>query len=373
MGMNNQIKAIRTRLGLTQQDLAVAAGVARQTVGGIESGAYAVSVHVALRIARALGCQVDELFWLDEETPTVLARSTVPVVVEPYPKHVSLAQVDGKWIAHPLDQDAAFASEMRTVDGLVTWSNENNEVTVKLQDDPKSLASTVAIAGCAPTLPLWARAAERWNPGLRTLCLHANSTSALLSLTRGEVHAAGLHLSDYASGEGNLPFVKSALGTRQAVLVNLGVWEEGFVVEKGNPKSVKGAPDLLRTDITVINRDIGSGARQLLDRLISDSGGSHEHVVGYDNIVRSHREIARAVRHGQSDVGIAIVSVATAYDLDFVPLRQVQYDIALLKEYLDHQAVQQMVSALNHRWVKTQLRATGGFDTRLTGDIVGTT
>ena len=45
--LRNQLKAVRTRLGLSQQDLATAAGVARQTIGGIESGTYALSLTVA--------------------------------------------------------------------------------------------------------------------------------------------------------------------------------------------------------------------------------------------------------------------------------------------------------------------------------------
>src|SRR5207237_640142 len=67
-------------------------------------------------------------------------------------------------------------------------------------DDLENLRRTVAVAGCTPVLSLWARAAERWHPGLRVCWSFANSTEALHALARGEVHAAGLHLHDPRTG-----------------------------------------------------------------------------------------------------------------------------------------------------------------------------
>jgi hypothetical protein len=59
----------------------------------------------------------------------------------------------------------------------------------------------------------------------------------LASLARGEVHAAGVHLYDAETREYNVPFVRAALPGRKVVLINLGVWEEGLLVQPGNPMS----------------------------------------------------------------------------------------------------------------------------------------
>jgi putative transcriptional regulator len=56
------VRARRKELGLTQAELADAVHVSRQTVISIESGGYAPSVYLALRIARALGTRVEDLF-----------------------------------------------------------------------------------------------------------------------------------------------------------------------------------------------------------------------------------------------------------------------------------------------------------------------
>jgi DNA-binding XRE family transcriptional regulator len=59
--LHNNLKALRLRQGLSQQELAKCAGVTRQTIGGGESGLYTPSTLVALRLARALGCRVEDL------------------------------------------------------------------------------------------------------------------------------------------------------------------------------------------------------------------------------------------------------------------------------------------------------------------------
>ena len=75
-------------------------------------------------------------------------------------------------------------------------------------EDVETLAHTVVVAGCTPALALWARSAERWHAGLRVHWRAANSTTALESLARGEIHVAGTHLYDPDSTEYNVPFVR---------------------------------------------------------------------------------------------------------------------------------------------------------------------
>lgn len=57
----------RTRNAMRQADLASAVGVSRQTIVSLERGDYAPSVYLALRIARALGATVEELFPLSDD------------------------------------------------------------------------------------------------------------------------------------------------------------------------------------------------------------------------------------------------------------------------------------------------------------------
>ena len=66
-GRTNRVRAARTARGLTQAELAAAAGVSRQTVVAVEAGDYAPSVYLALALASHLGSTVEALFDLERE------------------------------------------------------------------------------------------------------------------------------------------------------------------------------------------------------------------------------------------------------------------------------------------------------------------
>jgi len=65
--VRNRIREIRLERGLTQEALAQAVGVSRQSINSIERGRYTPSLALALRFARAFDCTTDELFELEEE------------------------------------------------------------------------------------------------------------------------------------------------------------------------------------------------------------------------------------------------------------------------------------------------------------------
>ncbi len=60
--MKNRIKELRTKLDMTQEELAREAGVRRETIVFLEQGKYNPSLMLAHNVARALKTTVDELF-----------------------------------------------------------------------------------------------------------------------------------------------------------------------------------------------------------------------------------------------------------------------------------------------------------------------
>jgi putative transcriptional regulator len=67
--ITNQLRRLRFEHGeLTQEALAKAAGVTRQTIIALEAGKYAPSLELAFRLAHALGVRIEDVFqWV--ETP----------------------------------------------------------------------------------------------------------------------------------------------------------------------------------------------------------------------------------------------------------------------------------------------------------------
>lgn len=63
--LNNNIRIERAIRRISQQDLAEAIGVSRQTIFSIENNKYIPSTELALRLSAYFGKTVNELFWLD--------------------------------------------------------------------------------------------------------------------------------------------------------------------------------------------------------------------------------------------------------------------------------------------------------------------
>ena len=63
MMKNLRLKAARAGLDMSQEDLAKATGVSRQTISAIEKGDYNPTINLCIKICQVLGKTLDELFW----------------------------------------------------------------------------------------------------------------------------------------------------------------------------------------------------------------------------------------------------------------------------------------------------------------------
>lgn len=64
-GLGSSLKDVRTAAGLTQAELADRVGVSRKTINTVENGVFVPSTLLALKLAKALKCKVEDLFFLD--------------------------------------------------------------------------------------------------------------------------------------------------------------------------------------------------------------------------------------------------------------------------------------------------------------------
>ena len=67
MGINMRLKLARVEKGFSQQDLADMVQATRQTIGLIEKGSFNPSLNLCIRIAKALGRTLDQLFWEEQK------------------------------------------------------------------------------------------------------------------------------------------------------------------------------------------------------------------------------------------------------------------------------------------------------------------
>ena len=205
--------------------------------------------------------------------------------------------------------------------------------------------------------------------GVNTARTYLNSFEGLLSLYQDNIHVAACHLFD--GFDYNTSFVRSLMPGIPAVLVNVSYRTQGFYVQKGNPKGIKGWSDLGRKDISVLNRRAGSSARILMDTQLKRLGIRASGVRGYDRVMKSHLTMAAAIAAGEADLAIGTERISRQIeDLDFIPLLEERFDFVIKKEMLETEAVQKLLKVLNMPEFRKEIAHFSGNDYRDLGKII---
>ena len=367
----NHLKEVRIAKGFSQGELAAKSGITRQAVSAIESNVYLPTTAVALRLASVLACRVEDLFSLAPSDEVI--EGTFLGTPPSRETRVKVAKVGTRTIVRPVTGLGDVLSYTVPADGYLIDTTKQHSVLkarVRLSRDRQTVERDISVAGCDPAIFLAGEHLRRQKDQASVVGWTMGSMAALHALERGEVHVAGLHLFDPASGESNLPFLKRTLKGKAYNVVTFATWEEGFLVRPGNPKGIRSAEDLAEPNVRLINREEGSGARLLLDQRIRAAGLDHTRLAGYDTVVRSHFEVARAIAGHQADVGIGIRSAAQLFGLDFVPLQAARYDLVVPTAYLNsHPTLANLFDTLVTRSFRNEIEALGGYDTRETGKM----
>ena len=372
----NHLKDIRVTQGLSQGELAGKSGITRQAVSAIESHLYLPTTAVALRLAAVLGCRVEDLFSL-AEAHDVIEGKLIGSLSQRDEKisaiRVKVARVGARMVVRPVTELGEVLSYSVPADGYTADAHgqaSGTTVRVKLSRDRQAIEQEISVAGCDPAIYLAGAHLRQRKDQTSVVGWTMGSMAALRALQQGEVHVAGVHLFDPTTGESNLPFLRRALKGSNYEVVTFATWEEGLLVRAGNPKSIRTISDVVDPHVTLVNREEGAGARLLLDQRLRVAGINYHQVRGYDTIVASHFEVARAIAGRQADVGIGIRSAARLFELDFVPLQAARYDLVVPKPYLkSHPTLAHLFETIVSRPFRNEIEALGGYDTSQTGKL----
>jgi putative molybdopterin biosynthesis protein len=370
--VENRLKTLRLATGLSQGQLASMAGVTRQAVYAIEAQQYLPTTAVALRLAAALSHRVEDLFSL-VSSGEIIEGEMLGRLLPQARTRVKVARIGNRIVVRPVAEFGDVLNFTVPADGLLLEGRVRqamrNRVRVELLRERRVITDTVVVGGCDPAIFLLGDYLKRRTQDASVVGWTMGSMAALDALKRREVHVAGLHLVDQKSGESNLPYLRRRL-TGRFMVVTFARWQEGLVVQSGNPKSIRGIEDLARKNIRIVNREQGSGARLLLDRRLAALGMRPTNLAGYHQEAGSHLEVAKLIAQKQADAGIGVKPAARLLGLSFIPLQEERYDLVIPKEYLDqHPALRQFLDTLVTRSFRTEIDALGGYDTRETGKV----
>ncbi len=133
--------------------------------------------------------------------------------------------------------------------------------------------------------------------------LPMTNRAALEELRRGRVHAAVVHGTSMKGGD----YERFELATT----------EEGWLLARSNPLRLRGAADLARKGVRLVNRPVGAGARTLLDEQLRRAHIDPQRVHGYAREVAGQLDAGRAIAQGFADIAVGMASIARIFATRF--------------------------------------------------------
>lgn len=200
------------------------------------------------------------------------------------------------------------------------------------------------------------------------------SARGLERLQRNEVMAAAIHFhsldaSDNLARDASVEALRGAPDLHDAVLVAFVRREQGLVLPQGNPKQLRGLPDVLALGARMAMRQQGTGAQMLLDVLLKRAGASPRDLRRLETPALTGPDLAEAVRAGQADCGIATRAAARSAGLDFVPLVWENLDLAMRQRSYFRPAMQALLRFLDDRRLRQRAEELTGYDPSPAGQI----
>lgn len=287
---------------------------------------------------------------------------------------VKAARVGGRLVAVPLPRGASLLNSVVRADGVVRIPAglEGVEAGEPVRMEPlrpleRIEAALLAVGSHDLLLDLLSDFLGRLLPGASLSSAHVGSLAGLMALKRGECHLAGTHLIDEATGEYNLSWVRRTFREGEVALVRLAAREQGLLVPKGNPLGLAGLRDLVERQPLFVNRQRGSGTRQLLDYLLRREGQEPEAIRGYHRELYTHLAVAAAVQSGGAEVGLGILAAARALDLDFIPVASERYDLTIRADALEIPQTRALLAIMQDPAFQARVIELGGYGLEETG------
>ena len=292
-------------------------------------------------------------------------------------RRVIAGRVGRNLVATPIKKGAGSITTITKANAMlripleVEGLNEGSLVELELLRPWQNIERTLLCVGSHDlTLDLIADFLKRKTLPVHMASSHVGSLGGIISVSKGLCHFCGTHLLDAQSGEYNISYVKKHAPNLRAVLINLVYRQQGFIVQKGNPKGIRDFSDLLQKDITFINRQKGSGTRVLFDYELEKRGINPGLINGYSSEEYTHMAVAVSVLSKKADVGLGILSAAKALDLDFVPVVEERYDLLIPKDFLELEIIKALIDVISTDKFKSSAEALGGYSLRHCGKVM---
>lgn len=359
------VKDFRLKKGWSQEELAAHLGIRRQAVYDIESGRYLPNTGIALKLARAFACRVEDLF----VTPATSVSEPVHIVRngEDHPgTRLSMGWVRDRLVGLPLQGRNSISFGLRSADGLLN----PDQKSACILSPPDQLAKSIILMGCDPAFEILGQLVTRLAPEARVHCRFASSLKALNSLAQGITHVAGTHLHNTGTYESNVTAVSQKLTRARSHILGFSMLEEGLMVANNNPLGIRTVADLAQPIVRFVNREPEAALRVLLDDFLQREGIETNTINGYTNYVFSHQEGAYRIACNVADAALGLRAIAEAYGLGFVPIASARCDLVIPADLINHPTIKILQDVLQSAALRKELASLPGYDGSVTGNII---
>lgn len=279
---------------------------------------------------------------------------------------VTLGKIGNSYVAVPLPRGAGIVTSFTKADGLIAVPQnsegieQGEQVEVTLLTAKEEIESSIIVTGSHDPI------IDEINDLMKIKGLpfslsssHVGSMGALNAVRAKQAHLGGTHLLDTQTGEYNKSYVEKYLDGKDATLIK-GIGRiQGLMVQKGNPKGIKGFEDIV--GLRYANRQLGSGTRILFDYLLKSHKIDKESIDGYRNEEFTHTAVAAQIAGGNADCGLGIYSAAQMYDLDFIEITVEEYDFIVNNDFAGTPAFAAFEEIFKSEELKERMRRMGGY------------
>lgn len=291
---------------------------------------------------------------------------------------VALGEVNNRIIAIPLTRGAGVITSLTRADGIIRIPqeiegiNEGEKTKAVLLRAEQPLSKNILMIGSHDNvIDIIANALKYKKDGFNLSSSHVGSLGGIMAIKKGRAHLAGSHLLDIDTGGYNKGYITRYLKNIPIRLINLVHREQGLIIPKGNPKKITGINDLVRQDITFINRQAGSGTRVLFDEQLREHKIDAKKINGYNNDEYTHMGVGVNVLSGAADAGMGIFAAAKALGLDFIPVTTERYDLIIPENIFNDLRIRAILDIISEPDFQKQILSLGGYDIKDTGKIMG--